>query len=360
MARRKTYWGLCCGLIVATSSAVWLSSYREPTLQDLSTRIVPVGQGNRWERTLWLSNRKLLIISRDDEPAVKAGMWRGHADVLDLVTHLRTRLATLSNRLNDPKDPIAEPPEQLSASVDGTWLQYKFVRPRHREVYIDTAVNLNTGAHREWRHIPCLRSFWSDDHTIVDVREEEIKRPGSDMTCFLPSTTIHDLIEPRLDRSFKPLTAENAELLSQFEKRSPMEVFADYTQPSRVRITRVWFDKSSGGFASSRETFPVASGTVFTRALSRRPVAAIIDIRHMQRSPILEWLQTIVPQVASDPVETEWLSIYRSDRNSVERIAPVSTADDAKVQEVKWLPDGKRISFIYRGMLYVMPLSSSG
>jgi len=80
----------------------------------------------------------------------------------------------------------------------------------------------------------------------------------------------------------------------------------------------------------------------------------------MQRSPILEWLQTIVPQVASDPVETEWLSIYRSDRNSVERIAPVSTADDAKVQEVKWLPDGKRISFIYRGMLYVMPLSSSG
>ena len=84
----------------------------------------------------------------------------------------------------------------------------------------------------------------------------------------------------------------------------------------------------------------------------------VVAMTHSREPPLLRtWLHRLFPAVSANPVVTQALWIHRDGTRRVDQIGrvPIETYYNSELHQIQWLPDGKQISFIYRGMLYVLP-----
>jgi len=81
----------------------------------------------------------------------------------------------------------------------------------------------------------------------------------------------------------------------------------------------------------------------------------LYDLRFETIPPLMGWLHRILPRIPATPRITEGLWVSRVDGTGMREIGHVSGANDRCLEDIEWLPDGKHISFVYRGMLYTVP-----
>lgn len=75
------------------------------------------------------------------------------------------------------------------------------------------------------------------------------------------------------------------------------------------------------------------------------------------------WLSVhrLIPKFNPRPIYTESVWISRTDGHGMQELGHVPTHLDENgtpqdlLRDVRWLPDGRQISFVYEGTLYVMP-----
>jgi hypothetical protein len=88
---------------------------------------------------------------------------------------------------------------------------------------------------------------------------------------------------------------------------------------------------------------------------------------HRTQTPVvLTWLHRFFPSVPVKPTVSQGLWVCRAGTPQVREVGhiPMSTKNfntitGDPIEQVEMLPDGRQISFIYRNVLYVVPLKTS-
>ena len=77
---------------------------------------------------------------------------------------------------------------------------------------------------------------------------------------------------------------------------------------------------------------------------------------------MISWLHRLFPKIDSEPTLREGFWASRADGGGLREIGEVSLPWSAHdhfwentFDDIQWLPDGKQISFVYHGMLYIVP-----
>ena len=79
-------------------------------------------------------------------------------------------------------------------------------------------------------------------------------------------------------------------------------------------------------------------------------------VNRSRMPPILDWIHRAFPRFEIKPVLTEELWVSRSDGRGMHEIGHVRIPSDpgrTTLGDIRWLPDGRKISFVYRNLLYV-------
>jgi len=82
-------------------------------------------------------------------------------------------------------------------------------------------------------------------------------------------------------------------------------------------------------------------------------------LQHSATPPFLDWLHRVFPKFDAKPTLTESLWVSRTDGRGMYEIGHVPTLLDENgeleecIKAIQWLPDGKQISFVYHGKLYI-------
>ena len=137
------------------------------------------------------------------------------------LTYLRTRQIALTNLLNRAGYALAGPPNQISASRNGTWIHFEFQDRKNGGRAICSVVHLESGRHREWSCESELTSFWSDDHTLASVREIQAIGDGQDF--IVPAVSLYDARGHSADRHLQPNSPEIATILGPYSRTNPIK-----------------------------------------------------------------------------------------------------------------------------------------
>jgi hypothetical protein len=106
--------------------------------------------------------------------------------------------------------------------------------------------------------------------------------------------------------------------------------------------------------------FPM--GAILQRAkVSPQQRAIFFDRAGSQLSPLLIWLHRMIPKFNPKPTINEALWVSHADGRGLREVGyvpaqpGVSGSPTDGLKDVQWLPDGKQVSFVYHGTLYVVP-----
>ena len=88
---------------------------------------------------------------------------------------------------------------------------------------------------------------------------------------------------------------------------------------------------------------------------------------YRSETPLLSaWIHRFIPSLSVKPVVTEGLWVSRPNVQEMLEIGHIRLRTDIgndiegdDIEQALWLPDGNQLSFIYKGMLYVVPIKTS-
>ncbi|MCW3054459.1 MAG: hypothetical protein JWN14_3629 [Chthonomonadales bacterium] len=363
-----------CALIIAT--LIWLWS-RERLLTEVAHPVLQLKDEK--EKAFWFSANQFLLImtehesgSKDDRAGVNAHAsyagWHGSADLFDPTTHTRTHLTALTNLLTQTTLYPLLDPDSFEISPDGAWILWDTDHAQESSYYRHTA-RLDGTHHRDWLRYGSEEYLFFGSHFLVQ------------MAAVDPILVIRDLEDPAKDRKYlEPAPAKAA--------------FAQYAAPDPyfTAVSETGGQNGSAGFAvldtyhtqdrlalilSDRDEsqkapqpvraheVPLPVHTTFHEEVVSPKQQAIFYHLHVSRTlPILSWLQRFFPKIQPKPVLTEELWLSRIDGRDMHKIGHVPTRLDAngtaqeQLEHLQWRPDGKQISFVYHGTLYVLPMDT--
>lgn len=314
----------------------------------------------------WLSDHELLIttgppISFVQQPrAADEAAQRLSVDLLDLKTHTSTHLGPLTDLVN-------RSPEfhGFQLSPDRSWLLWG-----DEEFWIHNSI-WTKSAHLDGT---CYRK-WSEPgpsiarRLFLDSRRLALTFSFADKYILL----IRDLQNPAQDRLLN--TAQQVEsAIAPYAALHPwlIDVVRDGTVGSgSMHVVGVPILATS---PLNAQTLCLSTpNPTRTRILNLPPSAHLEEVAvspqqkyilyHLhtsQSSPSLAWLHRFIPQIPVTPTVTDALWVSRSDGSGLHEIGHEpytglsSISPNDRLESIQWLPDGKRISFTYEGMLYVL------
>jgi len=351
---------LVIGLI---GGAVWRAWPRERLLTEVAH---PVAHADFKKTTAcWLSVHQLLLVTTSQEVNLADNMvrkdWRGSADVLDTTTHVTTHLDGLTRLLNRiPKDPM-HGPEEFESSPDGTWILWETNSGGDGWPWPHAAHPDGTHA-CDWRDNGNEEKFFIDSNQLV-----HLSRHAGMMVLDMASKEDHH-----------PQKAQTQAILARYALRHPRFVrvpdaeevagkgFAEIAlYRTQDRLQRIESEES----ATLKSPVPLwawrlnlPEGTTYQHAeASQEQQTVLYDLTTSRLPTLFAWLHRVYPRFDPEPTFSEELWVARADGQGRHKIGFVPTLLDEHsnpvtlLQEVRWLPDGKRISFIYRDTLYVVP-----
>jgi hypothetical protein len=369
-AGRKTRrWALGLSLLVATLAAVvWLSWPRERLLLEMAHAVVAIDagldkQGDPKEQVYWLTSKRLLIITTEEDGSGTA-KWTGHAEISESGTHVRTRLVGLTRLLNERSTTRLGKPFGFQLSPSGSRLCWWDGRMRNmgNVQHVDCRVAVATldGAMlREWfmeQGSPC---FWMDDKRFVDMKWNRQYK--------LSQLRIHEMLNPHGDRTVEPSSTEARRIFARCSRHNPLDsaiytVDDDHTQIMRERV-----DARNGQLVIRRDTVTLPKNTLMVgqAGASHQSTEALL-LQHSETPLVFVWMHRLTHSVSIKPVVEEGLWVNLAGTQQMHEIGHIpvrpgknNTIEGDQIDQLQWLPDGKQISFTYRGMLYVTPTTAS-
>jgi hypothetical protein len=373
MKARRTGTLLAVGTILLVG--IGFAWPRERRLTEVARTI---GTIRKHSQLCWLSGHRVLIITRDGSPRwfrdrngrVVKTQWQGTVDVLDTSTHTRIPMPAIAAVLQRLPGSLTFGPYGFKASPDDRWLFWTVsVETTHSppECY---AAGMDGSHYRRLYRCDNDASHFVGDHHLLQIMELN----GSVIDC--------DLLDATRDRTYSQRQQAGAFL----ERTVPVqpiscEVVAPETEGggayAKIDLYRPEdqldkhlvppYDKRWSAAPLRTHTIKLPPGTTTGWAtISPQQQTILYQLQCSRRPPFATWLHRLIPRFDDKPILTERLWVSRADGRGMHEIGflPVQLDEDnepmEEVSDLQWLPDGKQISFTYRGILYVASAEASG
>ncbi len=320
------------------------------------------------ENVVWLSDRQLLIITRerkggenDEEGAPDPTVdWHGFVDLLDTVSRKRTRQTALTDLLNrTTKYPLVNA-DDFKASPDGAWLQWK-VYERHSDTETPRTARIDGTHYRDFAPGSCLESPFLDYRHLLQFTRDKI--------------ILRDLWNSGKDREYsKPEQAQND--FAQYTTRQPAFIIVR-SSPHDITNRTIEIDIYQAEhlmpllFAENEEgrhppdairiqELKLPQSAAFYRAeVSPQQQTIFYDLEISRTNPFRYWLHRLLPKIDAPPTFARGIWVSRADGSGMREIGhtpfKLESEPDDWPQHIQWLPDGKQVSFVYHDTLYVVP-----
>lgn len=355
-------WGIRA-LVVLGIVAIFPRNY---WLTDVALPIVKIDHGS--EKIAWLADNRCLLLSTRKEkrseteaPGGTSGSdWQGRVDLIDPGSHARTPLVALSALLH--RTGLAF--DSFRTSPDGKWVLWQNAySPAHPLPYVYVAKPDGTAC-RRWIRGTCDQDqeCYLDAGHIMQVANQ------------VPAIIVHDLEHPARDQKY--MTVKEARgVLDQYVSLHPpaLRIVDDYPDirlqcaVSYYPIETSLFSEASplnavfGSVQVHSRRLPLPKGATLRYGWSSPQQQAIVYVLDFTRThPVLAWLHRYFRKIPIDQTTTEELWISRGDGTGMRSLGTIPVQPDPesiqeyRLQDLQWLPDGKHVSFIYRGTLYKM------
>ena len=356
--RRKWAWLFGGALILGGIAALWAMYPHERTLIDLAQRITPFDAATTEDAqskggSYWLSANQLLIITTD-HAANQAGTpgvddWHGHADLFSLVSHKRVRVDGLTRLLTKPGISPWDAPSDFELSPTGTRLHWtNHLRDRYRS----GVARLDGSQYRAWKMVDSAPNFWLDDQYYVEGARD---RHGN-----LSALNVHDACDASADRHCSASSESAKSILKQYRKSLPADRMLELhpIDATHYQIQMGHYGDGERLLGIRSYNAPIPKGANPIEQESSPLLTAIVYHVRMERTPpIMAWLHRIVPAVTVKPDISESLWCSRIDGTGMRELGNMPGAQ-GHLTDIHWLPDDRHISFVYRGMLYLLPIET--
>jgi hypothetical protein len=368
---RRAGIALCLGALIV--SIVWLAWPREHLLTDGAHPVMQVAPREYW---CWLSNDQLMVTTVDREGGMeKPDGWQGHEDLFERNTRRRIPLPGLTTLLLRVS-PLGAP-YSFEMSPNHTWLVWNnYVTGDHYP--FPAAAHFDGTHYREWGRDKAEVSFFlNDGHYVQETGDDAF------------SVIVRDLQSPRKDKRYPHTVPEAKVLIASRSARHPYYIERDLQAETDESVAlsvyraedaqRIMFDyrypklKPPVPLHKNIVKLPQGSSLV-DWDISPQQDLVLYHLRVERKSPVLVLLQRVFPKFVVKPVVTEEIWVNRLGESRMHEIGhvpvPAASADESKylgfdsdspqdeLKNVQWLPDGKQISFIYRGTLYLVSAES--
>ena len=366
--RRKLGWAVGFSLIVAlTMAGIWAGRPRERLLMAVARPVMTMAMPR--EQICWVNDHQLLIVSTKPQPSEDSKgnpihpIWQGSVDLLDTGTHSRTSLDALTALIKRSRVSAMVGPAGVEVSPDGGWFEWgayvegaEWVSPR--------VARLDGSHYREWTRSLFEEDFYPDARHVVQLMAGD------------PVMVVCDLLDPTRDRSFRKLEEARA-ALAPYTALRPAYLYVPFPEGNAAAIIETYRTEDRAEFIFSglksphpRQTRRVKlpeGAKLLMDGLSpqQQSVFCHLQIMDVRPHPFLDWLHRIFPKFGAKPTEEEGLWVSRADGGGMREIGHVpldvaSLVNGKRVpfpslDDFQWLPDGKQISFLYHGTLYVAP-----
>ncbi len=320
------------------------------------------------EEVSWLSSHELLIVTTTQEAYIGTDIppgplhWKGYVDLVDTQTHTRTRLRPLSKLMNETTSFTSDVSGVIVPSPDGQWFVWE-THTNRGNWYTAHVAHRDGTQHRELGDNFIEEQFFLDARHLAHMEEQ-----GGLMT-------IHDLQNPRKDQEYTSRQKVWA-VLQPYATRHPLFVVPDFSPMGThlaVAINYFRMQDRPQLFHVKSYRQETAPKPVRTRKMNLPEEARVQEIAvspqqktllyHLQlkRQPLrLSLAPTGSPKAEIERPAIAALWVSRTDGSEMREIGhllmPSSGKgfDDAQLKQLQWLPDGKRISFVYQDTLYVV------
>ena len=359
--KRRIIWALVVvGIVLLWPRIQWLT--------DLSQPIVKVKAAE--EKAVWLSDNRLLLLRTRREASCGEDSrgnytntdWQGSVDLIDASTGARKRLTTLTDLLN--RTGLVY--DSFRTSPDGVWVLWENTYAAAHGLPSVYVAHPDGTYCRHW----IRGSFYNDQELYLDARHI-IQVLDQE-----PGVIVHNLADPALNREYR--TPEQAKVVfARYALQHPsvMRVTTDSPQLMIDCIPLDSFDVKQNAsflFSGSRllqnvlkptQTYQLRlpkEATLLQNGISPEQRSIFYYLEFTRIHPVLGGIHRFFSKVNIEPTVTEELWVSRADGRGMHQIGYVplkADPDDIYVdylQHLQWLPDGKHISFIHHGTLYVM------
>jgi hypothetical protein len=369
---KRRIWRTGVGTVVLALAvvAIWRVWPRERLLMDVARPVV--GAEIQTAEFCWLSLHDLLLVSTEHDASMSKERnghtayknWQGSADILDTTTHSKRHLSALTKLIRQTTPFPLSTPSLFQISPDGSWLLWRTYIGNHGLPSLRVA-RLDGSHYRGWKRSRVKEWFFLDSSHLVQMMDEE------------PVMTICDLLNPSKDRQYrKPDQAEA--ILAQYALQQPVFVtppdsqFYETSGPASIETYRtedrmVWLlaireEKRQAPLPVQTIKVKLPEGaTLHWIKVSLQQKSILYHLTISRTPPLFTWLHRILPKLDIKSSETEGIWISRADGSGMREIGhlPRPSAATGNSDELldyfDWLPDGKQISFVYQGTLYVVP-----
>jgi hypothetical protein len=372
--RKTRRWALGCGPVLAIlTAAIWLSWPRERLLMEIAHPVFRIDitinkQGHPNEQVYWLASNRFLIITTEhegDERSIGRFDWKGQVELFNTDTHSRTRLVGLTNLLNGPRPFSYSRPNNFALSPNGSrlyWSAYgmRRVGSRWSWWYGSTVSTLDGSEHRDWKELVQRPSYWMDDQHMVDLGFFwfEPDNPSQQLT-------VRDIRNSHGDRHIALNSAEATSILASYGPNHPLVTSVNSSSNDDLIITRKWFNSSTGQIVHQLDTLIWPKDTQAAGWPDQSPHQNSVALlwQHSETPLLMAWIHRVLPFVTIKPTNTEALWVTPAGSHQLREIGHVPLRTDSdnvvegdQLEQVMMLPDGKQISFVFKGMLYVVPV----
>jgi hypothetical protein len=335
--KRTRFWLAGCLILIAGLAAgLWLTYPRERLLTQIARPIAAVKSKEEFH---WLSMDRLLIVTTQRDGGVAFRQWRGFAETYDLPSLARAKWPELNNLIFRVDSGPWGSPQEFQPSPAGVCLYWTNKVAGGRLGYQPRLATMDLRSYQDIQYWDGWPSFWLDDSHYVVGHVDGINNPNRQVS----GVTIYDAKDAALDRTIPAASAEAKAILQNYARADPFPeselLFinsvrpGDGTLPEQVKVIQ-------------RYDSPRLRLSVYEATLTRTV-------------PWLGMLHRLIPSVSAPPLVSEglWVTVPGAHRMAEIGHVPVSTdkqgqAED-QLEQIKWLPDGKHISFVYHGMLYM-------
>jgi hypothetical protein len=311
------------------------------------------------ESAYWLSSRRLLIVTTEQEGEYGDPGWQGHLDICDLTSNSRTRLLGLTDLLNQRYSTSWSAPVGFEISPDGTCISWINHIAGGRLGYQQAVAYLDGSHFQTLETNGNETTFWLDDLHFASVWEQWIHGD-----CHVSEVRVYDVQNPTGNRKYEPTSNQAGNILNQYYQAVPNAISVGTGEDAAHLNIEVYRYQVCNPEDHPLHTYPVAlpeHAAVLNDAVSPNHSMIACALRVEKPQPWEKWLRRLFPSLPSKPIITESLWICQTDGQGLQEIGhvPGKTAAsgdaDEQLTDLQWLPDGKQISFIYQNMLYTVP-----
>lgn len=347
-------------MVGAVAGSVWLFRPREKWLLEVARPVVTVDVKTQKsftskETNFWLTDTKLLILTGEEDPKKPGEYSHSHADLFDTTTHLRTRLSALTKLLNTLDVSGWQPNRSLDISPHGTWLEWQTEQDNVEGP--TTVIAKWDGTQYRQIHTDNANLFWLDDDHLL---EEERGDTGK-----LLRLTVLDAQNWRKDRNYVGSSPQAQAILAEYYKANPIYIrVGEYrNSPRTIEAYSVEAYASGPERLVSTHPFPQPPSTIvgaYCYDAGQQRMAYQLTVK--VTSPVRTWLHKILPAIPIPAHFQEGIWISRPDGQGMHELGHVPEILDAygnpeaQIYGPEWVPGGKQVSFIYKNMLYVVPI----